>query len=165
VTDITVYATKNEEVIAVYKQAMVEFAEWRERMLAWQKENDRGVSTTRYSYRLRLVGLEAKGDLIPAGWAKYDKYPYLVPARGVAGEPAQEWLNRNQPPDSAIDVLARAFHAPTTIINEATSRMMTPGYSLLGDTLYMVWSGKDIAVDARHFQRVQPSEYYAARGE
>jgi hypothetical protein len=163
VTDKAVWKTTHPDALAAYDAQAVAHDEWRERMRNAREQT--GVDGWHvWPTTGEVLGPDKSeaGDNVPDGWAAYDKYEHLVPARGRGGAAARELLESvgNEPRSTK---LAEAVGVPPLIV--AGGMFLRPGFLRGNDALYLVWSrdpGTEWSGDDR-FGRCPLSEFYAAK--
>jgi hypothetical protein len=117
-------------------------------------------STTGFTRREEVIGLQDTSSEPPEGWTKLAKNDFLTPSRGRVGQRARDWLQDHQPPRSIGQLLAE-FGVKEAHVSEG--RVYWPGLERLAGGLYVTW-GVDTGWDGgEHFDQVPLSAYYAVR--
>lgn len=159
----TAFRSTHDAVLAMWEFSAVEHQRWTDRMLAEQRRMGRQIfrKFSGLSRREEVVGIEWQLEQDnPRGWVKTAEHDFLVPASGMAGRPAREWLAAYQPPPRADERL-RPFGLEDHHISQGT--VFWPGLELLDDGLYVTW-GVDTGWDGGDFfERVRLSKYHTAK--
>jgi hypothetical protein len=164
-TDLVVYRSAHPEVLAHWHNTIQARKDWRVKVN--ETIADLGFPGRRFATNgSRVIGVEHTDGDVPEGWRQdRDLRSAIVPARRTtAGRRIGDRLDALRRVEFRDNLPGGMPHLACCATDMA---FMRPGVVLLGDAVYVDWSGEIEERDASHidtdvWERIKLSEYYAA---